>query len=125
MVKFQEIVVDLLREHNGDTEMVAEIVTNSMNEAIAEYEATYRKQADAEALVNMYNDFMNKYYPGDKESDLRADEFINLLELIEKMLNLDTEDFFNLLLPKGKEIGKDNCGGSLGAIKDWLKENNL
>lgn len=77
--QLKRTITSLIKEGCA-TQEIGEIVANILNEE----DKKTRKKEEAEALAQMYNDFLKKYYP-DMEADVSGEILIVTLDALEDM----------------------------------------
>ena len=77
--QLKRTITNLIREGCA-TQEIGEMVADILNEE----EAKAKKKEEAEALAQMYNEFLKKYYPG-IDTDLTGEILIVTLDAMEEM----------------------------------------
>lgn len=78
--QLKRTITNLIKEGGCTTQEIGEIVANILNEE----DKKSRKKEEAEALAQMYNEFLKKYYP-DIEADISGEILIVTLDALEDM----------------------------------------
>lgn len=78
--QLKRTITNLIREGGCTTQEIGEIVANILNEE----EKKVKKKEEAAALAQMYNEFLEKYYP-DMERDVTGEILIVTLDALEEM----------------------------------------
>ena len=78
--QLKRTITNLIKEGGCTTQEIGEIVADILNEE----EKKTKKKEEAEALAQMYNEFLKKYYP-DFEQDITGEILIITLDALEDM----------------------------------------
>ena len=78
--QLKRTITNLIREGGCTTQEIGEIVANILNEE----EKKTKKKEEAEALAQMYNEFLAKYYP-DFDTNISGEILIVTLDAMEEM----------------------------------------
>lgn len=78
--QLKRTITNLIKEGGCTTQEIGEIVADILNEE----DKKSRKKEEAEALAQMYNEFLKKYYP-DIEADISGEILIVTLDALEDM----------------------------------------
>lgn len=88
-MEVKEVIYNMLVQHDGDSQAVAEAITKGLNAAVSEYNAKSKeteKKKDAETLAAHFNAFTKMYYP-ELSDTIDAEEIIKMYDISKKITN--------------------------------------